>query len=43
MNIKDNYDNGECPDCGQPIPDDCVEGESCINCGHVFYKIHDDD
>jgi hypothetical protein len=34
--IKDNYNNGECPDCNDPIPDDMVTGGECINCGHVF-------
>jgi len=36
MSIKDNYDEGECPDCGDPIPDDMVDGGECANCGHVF-------
>lgn len=34
--IKDNYDNGECPDCGEEIPDDALSGEECSNCGHVW-------
>ena len=38
MSIKDNYENGECPDCGDPIPDDIVDGGECSNCGHVFYE-----
>lgn len=38
MSIKDNYENGECPDCGDAIPDDIVDGGECSNCGHVFYE-----
>ena len=35
--VKDNYENGECPDCFAEIPDDVGEGDECQNCGHVFY------
>jgi hypothetical protein len=35
--LKWCYQKGECPDCGDPIPDDCIHGQSCKNCGHVFY------
>lgn len=35
--IKDSYDNGECPDCGLEIPNTVEDGDSCTNCGHVFY------
>ena len=35
--MRDHYPNGECPDCGEPISCLCVNGESCSNCGHVFY------
>lgn len=38
MSIKDHYDNGECPDCGESIPDDCKQGEQCANCDHVFVE-----
>ena len=38
MSIKDNYPEGECPDCGDPIPTDVVDGGECENCGHVFYE-----
>ena len=41
--IKDDYDNGECPDCYEDIPDDMVEGGECENCGHVFYSEVNDD
>jgi len=30
------YENGECPDCCDPIPDDTPDGGNCENCGHVF-------
>jgi len=36
--VKDAYPNGECPDCGEDIPDDVAEGESCSNCNHAFYR-----
>lgn len=35
--IKANYEGGVCPDCGESIPDDAVNGSECDNCGHVFY------
>lgn len=34
--ISDLYPLGECPDCGDDIPDDAVDGTGCIHCGHVF-------
>jgi rubredoxin len=34
--VKNSYPNGECPDCGENIPDDVQSGEECANCGHVF-------
>lgn len=34
---RDNYPGGECPDCGEPIPHKANDGESCVNCGHVFF------
>ena len=40
--IKDSYPNNECPDCGQDIPDDVVEGDECSNCSHVFYMPTED-
>jgi hypothetical protein len=33
---EESYPNGECPDCGDPIPDDATDGDECKNCGHVF-------
>ena len=41
--IKDGYPDGVCPDCGEEIPDDAMEGEECCNCGHVFWDTLDDD
>lgn len=34
--IKASYPDGECPDCGEPIPSDVQEGDTCCNCGHTF-------
>lgn len=34
--VRDSYENGECPDCGDEIPLDVEDGQSCDNCGHVF-------
>jgi hypothetical protein len=36
--IKDSYENGECPDCGESIPAEMVSGGECANCGHVFHE-----
>lgn len=36
--IKESYENGECPDCGEPIPNDVVAGQACSRCGHVFVE-----
>jgi len=41
--IKQAYEDGECPDCGDPIPDDVAEGQACENCGHVFCLPKDND
>jgi O-acetyl-ADP-ribose deacetylase (regulator of RNase III) len=40
--IKDSYDFGLCPDCNTEIPDEVLDGESCSNCGHVFYEVDPD-
>jgi hypothetical protein len=37
--IVDSYEDGVCPDCGEPIPQDVEEGSECVNCGHVFYSV----
>lgn len=41
--VKDDYENGECPDCGTPIPDEATAGDECSNCGHVFWHAQDND
>ena len=41
--IQESYENGICPDCGEPIPDYIESGEECLNCGHVFFEDRDDD
>jgi len=41
--IKESYSNGECPDCENDIPTDVADGESCLNCGHVFVSQSNDD
>jgi len=41
--IQNTYENSECPDCGEPIPDDVVSGQACTNCGHVFYLYEDEE
>ena len=41
MSVCDDYENGECPDCGEPIPKDATSGDECVNCGHVFWEYVD--
>jgi rubredoxin len=41
--IKESYPNGVCPDCGETIPDDVVNGQACANCEHVFIEERPDD
>lgn len=41
--VKNSYQYGICPDCGEEIPDDIAEGEECSNCGHVFYEEKEED
>lgn len=36
--VRDAYEDGECPDCGEPIAPDAEEGSECSNCGHVFWS-----
>lgn len=38
---KHFYEDGKCPDCAEIIPDDCLNGQSCKNCGHIFWMIDD--
>jgi hypothetical protein len=40
--ILEAYDY-QCPDCGEAIDLDVVEGEECGNCGHVFWLGHGED
>jgi len=35
--LRDQFDDGECPDCGEPIPYNIGHGDECPNCGHVFH------
>lgn len=37
IKIKEFYEDGICPHCGEEIPDDMVEGGECSNCGYVFW------
>jgi predicted RNA-binding Zn-ribbon protein involved in translation (DUF1610 family) len=39
MAVRDAYENGECPDCGEPIPSRAPNGWECPNCGHVHYSL----
>ncbi len=41
--IKDEYPKGECPDCGEDIPEFATPGESCENCEHVFTESRPND
>ena len=41
--IKDSYEDGKCPDCGEDIDDAVVDGVECENCGHGFHMPHPDD
>jgi hypothetical protein len=40
-NIKDSYPDGKCPDCGEQISVDIIDGDKCPNCGHVFHHLED--
>ena len=35
-NDYNQYEYGECPDCGEDIPETDILGESCKICGHVW-------
>lgn len=43
MKVKDAYNDGCCPDCGEEIPDTADAGDECDVCGHVFWHPSDDD
>ena len=36
--VRSNYTKGECPDCFALIPPRAIDGDECLNCGHVFYS-----
>ena len=38
--VKISYENVQCPNCGDTIPDDVEEGDECENCGHVIDLEH---
>lgn len=38
-NMKDSYPGGKCPDCGDLISDNVIDGDKCPNCGHVFHHL----
>ena len=38
MTISEEYESGLCPDCNLSIPNNAVEGDECINCGHVWWN-----
>jgi len=42
--IRESYEGSVCPDCGEEIPTDVVNGKACENCGHVFVdpRLNDD-
>jgi hypothetical protein len=35
--VKENYENGKCPDCNIDIPNDVIDGVACLNCDHIFW------
>lgn len=37
VKVKDAYEGGVCPDCGEPISENATPGDECLNCGHVFW------
>lgn len=41
--VCDSYPFGECPDCGEEIPEDAEDGHECIVCGHVLFAEKDED
>jgi len=36
--VRAAYRNSECPDCGEPLPENVQEGDECGNCGHVYFN-----
>lgn len=41
--VKSEYEGGECPDCQEEIPNDARHGEECMNCGHIWNEVREDD
>lgn len=39
--VKEQYENGQCPDCFLDIPETAISEEACDNCGHVFVHVDD--
>ena len=37
------YDDGECPDCYEKIPEDAKDSWTCPNCGHACYAAISED
>ena len=34
--LRARYIGVDCPDCGEPVPQDTMEGDVCCICNHVF-------
>jgi hypothetical protein len=41
--VKNAYEDGLCPVCGEPIPDDLKSGTECVNCGYILWSEDDFD
>jgi hypothetical protein len=41
--MREHYEDEECPYCGEEIPEGTTEGEECKNCGHVFCSPKEND
>lgn len=41
--IRDQYDGGECPDCGRDVPRYAKYEEACRECGHVWNRVQGND
>lgn len=35
--MREEFEEGECPDCGEVIPEGTENGDECENCEHVFH------
>ena len=36
--VRDHYEDGKCPGCGEEIPVKADDGDECDNCGHTFAR-----